>query len=379
MSRPRKPLITLPRHVNCVTTRYGEYFYFHPGRGTKEAGKAVRLPGCPTLPDGALNPEWWEAYRSLANEPAPADRPGTFSALIVTFKASPDWTGLSPNTQREWGRHLKYIEATWGGLRVAALGAVGVRTLIDSRQNTPADANNLLRCTRRLLSWAVERGWLAQNPAREISMFKSGDGYEPWPWEVIEHFREHVSRRDLWHAVALALYTGQRKSDVLKMKLSHLHGQDIEVKVHVQQGKTGKQLRIHLHQSLRDLLPEFDARRRSLLNVIPLQSNDTPLLVSQKGTQWTSGGFDTVWQEEMNRPEMATMRTNRFVFHGLRKSAVVMMLEAGATEHEVMAVTGQTAKMVAYYAQQVNNEKLSARAILKWQAADALRPASLNT
>jgi hypothetical protein len=44
------------------------------------------------------------------------------------------------------------------------------------------------------------------------------------------------------------------------------------------------------------------------------------------------------------------IREEGLVFHGLRKSAVVMLLEAGATEGEVAAVTGQSMQMVAHYA-----------------------------
>jgi transposase len=57
------------------------------------------------------------------------------------------------------------------------------------------------------------------------------------------------------------------------------------------------------------------------------------------------------------------------VFHGLRKSAVVTLLEAGATEAEVAAITGQSLHMVAHYARQVNQRKLAASAILKWERA----------
>ena len=45
-----------------------------------------------------------------------------------------------------------------------------------------------------------------------------------------------------------------------------------------------------------------------------------------------------------------------------------MLLEAGATEAEVSAITGQTMQMVAHYARQVKR-KLAAAAILKWERA----------
>lgn len=369
MARSLKAIVDLPPHVNCVRTRYGEYFYFHPGRGTESAGKAMRLPGCPVNPDGTLNTEWWDAYRALARTPLQAPKTGTFSTLIGQYKLAPAWLDLSPNTRREWTRHLQYVESRWGALPVAALTPVGVRTLIDSRQETPADANNMLRCVRSLLSWSVERGWSGQNAAREIKPFSVGDPYEPWPWDMIEYFRDNVSRRDLWHVAAFALYTGQRKGDVLAARMAQLQGSDLDLKLHVRQGKTGKFLRIHLHRELKALLPEIEERRSALMKVRALDPARVPLLITSRGTAWTVGGFNTIWQQEMNSPHMTPLRERSLVFHGLRKSAVVLMLEAGATEYEVMAVTGQSPKMVTHYAQQVNNEKLSAKAILKWQSA----------
>jgi uncharacterized protein YfaP (DUF2135 family) len=54
----------------------------------------------------------------------------------------------------------------------------------------------------------------------------------------------------------------------------------------------------------------------------------------------------------------------------LRKSAVIGLLEAGCTDAEVAAVTRQSRQMVEHYSRQVNQKKLAARAILKWEAAD---------
>jgi hypothetical protein len=70
------------------------------------------------------------------------------------------------------------------------------------------------------------------------------------------------------------------------------------------------------------------------------------------------------------RDELSGLREKRLVFHGLRKSAVVMLLEAGATDAEVAAITGQSREMVAHYARQVSQRKLAAAAILKWEASD---------
>ena len=58
------------------------------------------------------------------------------------------------------------------------------------------------------------------------------------------------------------------------------------------------------------------------------------------------------------------------VFHGLRKSAVVTLLEVGCTDAEVAAITGQSRQMIEHYSRMVNQLKLAAAAILKWENAD---------
>ena len=74
--------------------------------------------------------------------------------------------------------------------------------------------------------------------------------------------------------------------------------------------------------------------------------------------------------------DLKLLREQKCVFHGLRKSAVVMLLEAGCTDAEVSAITGQTRDMVVHYARAVNQKRLAAAAILKWEALQ--KPAAEN-
>jgi len=75
----------------------------------------------------------------------------------------------------------------------------------------------------------------------------------------------------------------------------------------------------------------------------------------------------------MNAKPLAVLRERRRVFHGLRKSAVVFLLEAGCTDAQVCAITGQSREMVEHYAKQVNQRRLAAAAILKWETAERKR------
>ena len=128
--------------------------------------------------------------------------------------------------------------------------------------------------------------------------------------------------------------------------------------IDIQQRKTKKPLWIPIHRRLATILAE-------------LPRGSVYVLTNSRSRPWTLDGFKASWSNELNREIMKQLRNKRLVFHGLRKSAVVTLLEAGATDAEVSAITGQSREMVEHYSRQVNQRKLAAAAILKWEAADA--------
>jgi integrase len=230
-----------------------------------------------------------------------------------------------------------------------------VLALRDKYTKHPGAANNMIRALSAMLTWSIARGWRTTNPCTGLRRLKTRGGYDPWSWQEIEHFRIHA-RSDLWHAAALALYTGQRQADVIAMKWNDIH----DGLIAVVQEKTGKRLWIPMHENLRGLLEE-----------IPRTS--VTILTNSRAVPWTGDSFRHSWMEELTRPQMKLLRKSRRVFHGLRKSAVVFLLEAGSTDAEVAAITGQSREMVEHYARQVNQRKLAAAAILKWEAATKAR------
>lgn len=118
----------------------------------------------------------------------------------------------------------------------------------------------------------------------------------------------------------------------------------------VRQEKTNKRVAVPIH---RDLAAVFENIPRRALTI----------LASTDARSWTKDGFKASW----NTHKPAAVRG--LVFHGLRKSAVVMLLEAGCTDAEVASITGQSREMIVHYAKQVNQSRLAAAAVLKWESA----------
>lgn len=332
------PSRRLPPHVFTVRNRVGKsYTYLQRHRGTGRASERLRLPD----PD---DPQFWSEYARLMNLPPAVKRTDTMSALVTDWHASPEWAALAPKTQSEWQRYCRRILAAWGGLQVKGIEPRHVIALRDTFAGTPASANNLLRCLSSMLGWSVPRGWRSDNPCREVKLLRGSEAYAPWPWDVIVQARQEL-RPDLRWAMELALYTGQRQGDVLAARWDALSAGAIAVR----QEKTGKALTIPLHRDL-----------KAVLDTIPKRA--VTILTTQSGRPWTKAGFRATWQDQ--RPDCI----KGLVFHGLRKSAVVFLLEAGATTAEVAAITGQSLQMVEHYARAVNQQRLAAAAVLKWEA-----------
>jgi hypothetical protein len=330
----------LPPNVRMVRNRLGrEYLYFQRYRGTGKAEKPTRLP------DDPRSPEFWVEYAKLLDLPPVPESNHSISALAEAWKKSPEWTQLSDKTKEEWERYLDRIEAAWGTLEVRGILPKNVLTLRDGYAATPASANNMLRCLSSMLGWSVPRGWRDDNPCREVKKLHGGDGYAPWPWTAITNAEEEL-RADLWWVCGVALYTGQRQADCLAGRWDHIMGNAISVK----QEKTNKLLLIPLHRDL-----------RAILDQIPKRSVN--ILTSSEGRPWTTDGFKATWNK--HKPSLVTELG--LVFHGLRKSAVVTLLEVGCTDAEVAAITGQSRKMIEHYAKMVNQERLARAAILKWE------------
>ena len=175
--------------------------------------------------------------------------------------------------------------------------------------------------------------------------------------EAVE-IAQRSMRRDLYWAAILALYSGQRQEDCLVMRWDAIS----EGVMNVRQGKTGKTVWVPVHRELKKVLAEIPKRA-------------VTILTSTEGRPWTTDGFKASWRKKLPKE----LQGKGLVFHGLRKSAVVMLLEAGCTDAEVAAITGQSREMVEHYAKEVNQRKLAASAILKWENALRTQSSKLSS
>ena len=194
MARPRTLSIKLPPHVHCVTARGKPYYYLQRNRGTGKASERIRLP------DDPRQPEWWDEYRRLMQLPAPTIKADTFEHVIKVYRDSPDFKELADATRSNYERYLAVILDKWASLEIKGLEPKHVLALRDRYQAKPATANAIVSTLSALMCWAIPRGYRSENPARHIKKLKTGDGWGPWPWEMIELVEKHAPPW-MWHAI----------------------------------------------------------------------------------------------------------------------------------------------------------------------------------
>lgn len=346
MGRKRKAGVMLPEGVHVYRSRGKLYHYWRPGRGTeREAG--LKPTWC-RLPDDPTSVAFWKALEA-AQKPQET-REGGMAKMIAAYQASPHYAGLAEATRREYDRYLRDFKTDFGALEPNDLPPSEIAAMRDGLGGTPAKANAVIRSIAALYAWGRERGFAKANPAADIKKLKIGE-HRPWPawaWELVPGLRV-----ELRLACNLALYTGQRLGDVLAMHM----GQIRDGAVTVRQSKTGKTMRIPLHRELMPLIEECRARGSLYLVSRP------------DGSQFTVDQFHAMWGREMVKTDVKRIRAEGFVFHGLRKSATVKLAEAGCTEKQIAAVTGQSLAMVAHYSKEADQLKLAQEAIRRVENA----------
>lgn len=287
----------------------------------------------------------------------------TFSALVEAYKAHTAYLGLADLTKRDYDRHLRMIAEFWGDDPVESLTTVDAQKAVDSFQGTPAVARYFRAVLSRLVGFGIPRGFSTFNVVEATEKVEHEvDPHEPWTDWAFETFFEHA-RIGLHLPVYTALYTGQRSVDVLPMPRPAVGSNAIELIAR----KTGKSVYVPIHSEYREILSRTHVEHPALH-------------LREDGEPWTLAGYRTAWQREIScrtskggvaavSPEkaagMARLKEAGFVFHGLRKNAVNMLLEAGCTEAEVSAIVEMSEQMVRHYSRDVNKRRLARSAMRK--------------
>lgn len=314
-----------------------------------------RRPGCPTvkLPGEPGSPEFLEAYK-LASEGAreigaERNKAGSFSALIALYYKTGDFRNLADITKKTYRNDMERFRKKHGEMSVRAVERRHLTAMLDALVADGKSPKSLRRILGILLTLAHERGWRADNPMVGMRRpRKATEGFRAWTEADIAKFEEAYpagSRERL--ALALLLYTGQRRQDVVRMGRQHVKADAILVAQSKSGGKT--KLAIPIHPKLQ---AELDAAPKDQLTFVQTQYGKP--FAAASFTNWFSEKA-----EDAGLPEKSTP-------HGLRKASLRRLAEAGCTANQIMAVSGhKNLSEVTLYTAAADQERLAREAMAK--------------
>jgi integrase len=145
------------------------------------------------------------------------------NAAIVGFYKSVSYQALRPQTKSTYKSVLEGFRAKHGDKGVAALQRRHIMNLLAEKADHPAAQRHLLKMLKLLLNYAVEQELRQDNPALAVKLkYKSG-GFHTWTEDEIGLFAaKHPIGTKPRLALALLLYTAQRRNDVIRMGRQHI-------------------------------------------------------------------------------------------------------------------------------------------------------------
>ncbi len=276
-------------------------------------------------------------------------RPLTFPQLVAAYLASPDYLALSASSKAPYRRVVQHLATRLEARPVRAISRGELEAALQDR--SPGAFGDDLKKLRILFRFACDRGYRQDDPTRGIRRYPAGLGHHTWTEAELAQFEAHwpLGTRERL-AFALLLYTGQRRSDVVRMRWEDI----AEGRLTVRQRKTGAVLLIPLHPRLQAAL-------------VP---GAGPLLRTAQGCAFTPAGFG-LW---MAARIAAAGLPERCVTHGLRKAAARRLAEAGCSAKEIASITGHaTLAEVSRYTAAADQRRLAEQALGRIGAGPAMQ------
>ena len=316
--------------------------YFRP-----KGQKAVALP------DFAMDdPRFLAAYAAAAGvEPRAPVLAGSIAAARERYLRSDDWAALSKGTQNRRRVVIDDLAARYGAGRLGDL----------RREHLEADLarfagwahNNRLKAWRHFCAWLVVERLVPVNPSDGIRRRRTAasDGHQPWTAEDVAAFRAHwplASPQRL--ALELLHWTGARMSDAVRLG----EGSVRDGWIAYAQQKTGGEVFVPFRRPLPEFAADMRPDRDQLEAALAARTvRHVAWMVTAQG-RGRSIKAASQWFAAAARAASIDGKTA----HGLRKSRVEALIEAGASTAQAQAWLGhEDPRMVSLYAKKFDRRR----------------------
>lgn len=374
MSEIASPVMPRRLPPGCIEDRdrHGKIRIYFRAKGRPK----VRLRGTP----------WTEtfmaAYEAAKGEPTPKERkgitPGTWRWLCTEYFKCSDYLLLDERTKRV---RRRILEATFDepiapgspklfrDLPLSRMKVHAIEVLRDRKLAFPDGANNRVKAIRSVYRWASakknsdNKPLVSENPAREVAYLEGNNpsGWHPWTTEEVQQFEaRHPIGTKARLALSLLLYTGQRRSDVIRFGRQHVRNRTITFTQYKGRKRKPKKL----------TLPILPALQR-IIDASPC--GEMTFLVNDLKRPFTAAGFGNKFRDWCNQAGL-----RHCTAHGLRKAGATIAADNGATAHQLMAMFGwSTLKMAEEYTRSADQKTLARSAMHLLEVKEPEKPAAV--
>ena len=224
------------------------------------------------------------------------------------------------------------------------MGGDAVEVLRDRKLEFPEAANSRLKAIRQVFKFGVRKKHAPFNPARDIPYIKTAStGFHTWTVDEVRQFEErHPIGTKARLALALLLFTGQRRADITRFDLQHMKRGRITFTQHKGRNRKPKRLVLPVLSSL-----------QTVIDASPC--GDLTFLVNEFGNAFSDAGFGNKFRDWCNQAEL-----HHCTAHGLRKGGATIAANNGATSRQLMAIFGwDTLKEAERYTRQADQQRLT--------------------
>ena len=284
--------------------------------------------GGPPLVGEPGSPEFVASYNEAAASKVVRPQ-GTLISVLQAYQASAQFDGLKPRTRFDYVAKIRAIESEFADFPIAALTDKRTRGVFMAWRDRLAvksrrQADYAWTVFARILSWGLDRRLVESNPCtRGGRLYRGSRADKVWTADDEAAFLKSAPAH--FHLpLLLALWTGQRQGDLLRLPWSAYDGTHIRLR----QSKTGARVVIPVGAPLKAAL---DAATK----------HGPLILVNSLKRPWTSHGFQTSWRIAATRAGITGL-----TFHDLRGTAVTRLALVGCTVAEIATITGHSLRDV---------------------------------
>lgn len=328
-----------------------KYVMAQAGRSGKIAFYYFRRKGHPkiSLPGLPGSAEFMAAYNECLKAanllPALANDRNSFIALLDGYYRSQEYKKLNVRSQKVRKQILERFAKDNGTKPYAQMERRHVLGFRDDMADRPGAATNLIKALRSVFNYALEYDLVKVNPAAQVDYLRSkGTGFHSWTIEEVRQFEAtHEIGTKPRLALALLLYTGQRRSDVVTFGKQMVRGG----RLHYSQQKTGKPMTTRIIAPL-----------RHIIDATP--SSNLAFLETSHGMPYTANGFGNAMRDWCNEAGLKHCSA-----HGLRKALGARLAELGATAKQIQNTLGHETLAQASLYTKAADEQIGSDAALE--------------